>query len=102
MSGCPRLSLIYCPMIQTQELIITDLSRRGNGQNETSPIRTVVEIYTKDGQLLASNDSRGNYTVEQMIEFGKICQAKKELSAEEIYLSWKKDLSMRNYCLPIA
>ena len=78
-------------MIHTQELIITDLSRRGNGQNEASPVRAVVEIYTKDGLLLATNDSQGNYTVEQMIEFGKICQTKKELSAEENYLSWKKD-----------
>lgn len=77
-------------MIQVKELIVTDLSRRGNGRDETSPVRSVLEVYTKDGELLAVYDSQGNYTVEQLIEFAKLCREKSDIAIENIYQSWLK------------
>lgn len=75
-------------MIQVKELVLTDLSRRGNGRDETSPVRDVLEVYTKDGELLAVHDSQGNYTVEQLIAFAKLCREKSDLEIEKIYQSW--------------
>ena len=76
-------------MIQVKELIVTDLSRRGTGKDVTSPIRTVLEVYSKDGELLAYNDSQGNYSVEDLISFSKFCLSNKELSSEEALKKWK-------------
>lgn len=72
-------------MIHVKELVVTDLSRKGTGQNELSPIRSVFEVYSKDGNLLAMNDSLGNYSVEDLVAFGKFCMSKKDLSIEEIF-----------------
>ena len=77
-------------MIQVKELIITDLSRRGSGREETSPIRSVLEIYTKEGELLAVSDNQGNYTVEQLIAFAKLCRQKPEESIENIFQFWER------------
>jgi len=78
-------------MIQVKELIVTDLSRRGNGCNEISPVRSVLEVYTKEGELLAVHDSQGNYTVEQLVDFAKLCREKSDVAVEKIYRSWSKD-----------
>lgn len=77
-------------MIQVKELVITDLSRRGTGKDETSPVRSVLEVYSKNGDLLAVHDSHGNYTVEQLISFAKLCREKSEISIEKNYQSWAK------------
>jgi hypothetical protein len=76
-------------MIQVKELILTDLSRKGTGKDVTSPIRTVLEVYTKDGELLAYHDSQGNYSIEDLISFSKFCLSNKELSSEEALQKWK-------------
>ena len=76
-------------MIQVKELVITDLSRKGSGQNILSPVRTVLEIYSKQGDLLAFHDSYGNFSIEDLVEFGHLCQLNKELSVEEIFNKWK-------------
>ncbi len=76
-------------MIQVKELVVSDLSRRGTGQNELSPIRSVFEVYSKEGELLAANDSQGNYSVEDLIAFGKFCMSKSDLSIEELFKKWK-------------
>lgn len=77
-------------MIQVKELVVTDLSRRGNGRDETSPVRSIIEVYTKDGELLAVHDSQGNYTVEQLLAFAKLCREKSDETIEKIYKSWSK------------
>ena len=77
-------------MIQVKELIITDLSRRGTGRDETSPVRSILEVFTKEGELLAVSDSLGNYTVEQLIAFANLCRQKPEESVENIYQFWKR------------
>mgnify|MGYP000864421306 CR=1 FL=1 len=76
-------------MIQVKELVVTDLSRRGNGRDETSPVRAVLEVYTKEGELLAVHDSQGNYTVEQLIAFAKLCREKSDVAIEKVYHSWQ-------------
>jgi len=76
-------------MIQVKELIVTDLSRKGIGKNELSPVRSVLEIYSKEGDLLATYDSQGNYSVEDLIAFGKFCISLKDLPIEEIFTKWK-------------
>ncbi|RTL48862.1 MAG: hypothetical protein EKK39_12010 [Sphingobacteriales bacterium] len=76
-------------MIQVKELIVTDLSRKGTGKDVTSPIRTVLEVYTKNGELLAYHDSQGNYSVEDLISFSKFCLSNKELSIDEALKKWK-------------
>lgn len=76
-------------MIQVKELIVTDLSKKGTGENVTSPIRIVLEVYTKDGQFLAFHDSQGNYSVEDLISFSKFCLSNKELSIKEALQKWK-------------
>lgn len=76
-------------MIQVKELIVSDLSRKGTGKEVTSPIRTVLEVYTKDGELLAYHDSQGNYSVEDLISFSKFCLSNKNLSSEEALQKWK-------------
>lgn len=76
-------------MIQVKELVVSDLSRKGTGQTELSPIRSVFEVYSKEGDLLAMHDSLGNFSVEDLIAFGKFCMSKKDLSIEEIFKQWK-------------
>ena len=76
-------------MIQVKELIVTDLSRRGTGNDETSPVRSLLEVYTKDGKLLAVHDSQGNYSIEQLIAFAKLCRQNPDLTIEKVYQSWE-------------
>lgn len=77
-------------MIQVKELVITDLSRKGSGKNVFSPVRAVIEVYSKSGDLLAFHDSHGNFSVEDLLEFGQFCLSNKELSVEEIFNKWGK------------
>lgn len=76
-------------MTEVKELIVTDLSRRGSGKNELSPVRSVLEVYSKNGELLAINDSQGNYAIEDLIAFGKFCASKTDMSIEDLFKKWK-------------
>ncbi len=76
-------------MIQVKELVVTDLSRKGSGQNILSPVRSVFEVYSKQGELLAFHDSQGNYSIEDIISFGNFCLSNKDLQIEEIFSKWK-------------
>ena len=77
-------------MIQVKELIVSDLTRKGSGQSPFSPVRQVIEVYSKQGDLLAFHDSYGNFSVEDLVEFGRFCLSNKELSVEEIFNKWEK------------
>ncbi len=77
-------------MIQVKELIVSDLTRKGSGQSPFSPVRTVLEVYSKQGDLLAYHDSFGSFAVEDLLEFGQFCLSNKELSVEEIFNKWEK------------
>src|SRR5690606_30170881 len=73
-------------MIEVKEVIITDINKKGAGTDENSPVRSITEIYTKEGDLLASSDPFGNYSMEQMIEFAELCRQKKEgVSVAELF-----------------
>jgi len=75
--------------VEVKELIVTNFAKRGSGKDETSPVRTILEIYTKDGKLMACNDGQGNYSVEDLIAFGKFCASNTDLPIEEAFLKWK-------------
>lgn len=42
--------------IKCEEVIISTLARRGKGV-KYSPIRVITQVFTKDGELIAENDS---------------------------------------------
>lgn len=76
-------------MIQVKELVVKDLFRKRSRQNVTSHVRSIIEVYTKDGELLARHDSQGNYYVEDLIAFGKLFMSKTDLSIEDLFKKWK-------------
>jgi len=41
--------------VRLEEVIITNLLRRGKGTTE-DPMRIVTQVWTKDGRLIAEND----------------------------------------------
>jgi hypothetical protein len=52
-----------------EEVIITDLARRGKGVKH-SPIRAIVQVYTKQGELIAEYDpSPETFTVMDLVNF---------------------------------
>lgn len=75
-------------MIKVKEVIITDLNRRGSGNHEKSPVRAVTEVYCKKGDLIASSDPYGNYTIEQMVDFGQLCRLEESVSTIELFRRW--------------
>jgi len=77
--------------VETRELIVTNFSKRGNGINETSSVRTTFEIYTKNCKLMAWNETQGNFFVEDLIAFGKFCASNLNLPIEEVFLKWKSN-----------
>ncbi|GAB2770858.1 hypothetical protein GCM10027275_11960 [Rhabdobacter roseus] len=68
-------------MIEVKEVIVTDMNRRGDGK--TSAVRRVLEVYTKEGILLANMDSMGNFSIEQMLDFGQFCRNNSGLTVQE-------------------
>ncbi len=77
-------------MVQVKELIVSDLTRKGSGQSVFSPVRQVIEVYSKEGDLLAFHDKFGNFSIEDLFEFGNFCLSNKALSVEEIFNKWDK------------
>lgn len=53
-----------------KEVIITTLKRRGEG-TKASPIRTVTEVYEKDGTLIAEKDSFETFVEMDLIHFAR-------------------------------
>lgn len=76
-------------MIQVKEVIVTDMARKGTGTHITSPIRALLEVYTRDGELLAFHDSRGNYSVEDVIEFSNFRLLHQDLPIETALQQWR-------------
>jgi hypothetical protein len=77
-------------MTKVEEVIITDLTRRGNGKELLSPMRPIIEIYSKEGYLIALHDSQGNFSLEDMIAFGVYCKTFPEKTMEDAFNDWKK------------
>ena len=76
-------------MVEVKELVVTDLTRRGTGQSEWSPVRTILEIYTKEGGLLATHDSQGNYSIEELVSFATLCRQYPERAFKELLNEFK-------------
>jgi hypothetical protein len=49
---------VYC-----EEVIICANKRRGSGESPDDPVRIIIEVYTKDGQLIAERDDWLNKTL---------------------------------------
>ena len=56
--------------VYVAELIVCEKERRGTGKCKSSPIREVLQIYTKDGNLLAEYD-RLSSPIEVIVDFIK-------------------------------
>lgn len=54
-------------MVKCEEFVISDLLIKGDGKE--TPVRRIIQIYKKDGELLAENDPIGNFNIEQLIMF---------------------------------
>jgi hypothetical protein len=55
--------------VKLMQVIYCTKKRRGSGKTIDSPIRIVKEIFTTEGELLAENDSNGNFTIENLWSF---------------------------------
>jgi len=65
--------------IECKEVIISRLTTKGNGTEE-NPYRKVVEVYDKDGTLIAQNDDTFKEVFPQFLH--KIHSNQKDLSPE--------------------
>lgn len=64
--------------IRCEEVIISNLRKIGKGVKE-DPIRRVTEVFTKEGELIASNDHYVKYTKEQMMNFARFVSPEKRI-----------------------
>jgi hypothetical protein len=59
--------------IKCEEVIISNLVQRGKGQM-CDPIRIVLQVYTKQGELIAENDpNEYSFSPKDMLEFAQWC-----------------------------
>lgn len=57
-------------MVNCKEYIFSDEKRRGKGTSESLG-REVIQIFSKEGKLVAEKDPCGGYTMEDMYSFAK-------------------------------
>lgn len=58
-------------MITCKEVIISDLTTRGKGITH-SPIRRIIQVFEKDGTLIAENDpSPETFCTMDLVHFGR-------------------------------
>lgn len=76
-------------MVVCKELIITDIARRGSGKDQTSPVRSVRQVFDKDGTLLAEYDHCGSFSIEQLFDFARHCRNMDNATIEDAYQKWK-------------
>lgn len=70
--------------IEVKEVIICNLLTRGDGKSPYSPYRKVLQVFEKDGTLIAECDTlERNFTVEQMCAFVSHCEYNKALPTHE-------------------
>lgn len=75
-------------MIRVQKVIVTDIGHKGTGI-EPSMYRGVVQVFSLSGKLIAEKD-QFSYPMEELIEFGKLCQDNPGESALKIWGKWNK------------
>lgn len=52
--------------VSIEEVIITNILRRGNGK--TTPVRIITEVWSKDGVKIAEYDPYPEYALEKEID----------------------------------
>jgi hypothetical protein len=53
-------------MTKCMEVIYSDETRRGSGENRWSPIRRIIKIFDKDGNEIAENDDM-SFSIESLL-----------------------------------
>lgn len=62
-------------MIEVKEVIVTDILTRGDGKK--SPIRPVIQVFEKDGTLIAENDPHDEtFSLFDLIHFARWAESK--------------------------
>lgn len=74
-------------MIEVKEVIVTDILRRGDGKK--TPIRSVLQVFEKDGTLIAENDPNDDaFALMDLIHFARWAEIKgnkaETLNAEHV------------------
>lgn len=81
--------------IRCEEVIISDLHCRGEG-TPTSVFRRVLQVYRKDGELIAEKDPCApTHDKSDMIIFARFCRNYPELMVEDIYKKWIDGMTTR-------
>lgn len=75
-------------MIKVEEVIITDLNMKGDGK--VTPYRSVFEVYSKCGKLLASRDAYADLSIYELIAFVKVCREREQEDVLDILKTWNR------------
>lgn len=61
---------------RVEEVIICDLKLEGNcNGNTANPARIVTQVFSKSGEIIATNDPYGNFTIDDIARFGWLVRA---------------------------
>lgn len=75
-------------MVKLEELIVIDQRTAGSGTSPVSPIRRILEVYSKEGRLLATHDPNGGYTQEKMFDFAEYCRKRPDVPINVAWDNW--------------
>ncbi|SDE19473.1 hypothetical protein SAMN04487996_1043 [Dyadobacter soli] len=76
------------PEVKVQEVIVSRLTRRGDGDNQADPVRTVFQIFDLEGNLLAERDEYSSFSKEQLLHFAKFVKEMELNDVERAFASW--------------
>ena len=99
----PKANHFIHKMILTEEVIITNLHKRGIVKNNTSTLRNITQVYSKSGNIIAESDPWGNFTQEDLVDFAKFCSGRPADQPEDTLREWlkTKDCSLLDKSLGI-
>lgn len=83
--------------IKCDEVIISKLSTRGDGVS--TPIRPILQIFSKEGELIAEKDICARDMFDRDIKrFGEYVRSNKEdKSIEQLYNEWIKNTKLFSF-----
>ena len=84
-------------MIKVQELIITDLLRKGTGKETYSPVRGITAVYSKEGDLIATDDPCGSFSIEDLVRAVEYSKSQPHLTPSDAVMEWARSLGYPFY-----